>query len=168
MTTALVRASSTIPHEDIVTYAGIYVLKLMDLKPRDGGREFPLPLPHELSPLDEVLVDLESRGLIEMHRRKDRWDLTRAGLDHLAKLIDEATDLIDEFEDDELPDVVAELRARRVDPLRARFLWGWYDGEFDDLVEFQRERGVAEVQPLWAYYLMDDDFYAELARDLDG
>jgi len=50
--------------------------------------------------------------------------------------------------------------------MRARFLWGWYDGEFDDLLEFQRQRGVAEPQPLWAYYLTDDEFYAELARDL--
>ena len=86
--------------------------------------------------------------------------------DSLATLIDEATDLIDEFDDDELPEVVAELRRRNLDPLRARFLWGWYDGEFDDLLEFQRQRGVAEPQPLWAYYLTDDEFYAELARDL--
>jgi hypothetical protein len=127
---------------------------------------FPIGLPAELSPIDEVLADLSSRGLVEMSRWRDRWNLTKAGLAHLADLIDEATDLIDEFDDDELPDVVAELRRRNLDPLRARFLWGWYDGEFDDLLEFQRQRGVAEPQPLWAYYLTDDEFYAELARDL--
>ena len=168
--TALVpsRRHAVVDDDEIRTYAGIYVMKMMDLKPADGGMVFELPLPHELSPLDEVLVELESRGLVEMHRRKDRWDLTKAGLAHLATLIDEATDLMDEFDDDELPEVVAELRARNLDPLRARFLWGWYDGEFDDLVEFQRQRGVAPVQPLWAHYLMSEDFYAELARDLES
>ena len=150
----------------IRVYAGIYVLKKMDLEPKDGGLVFPLGLPSELSPIDEVLVDLESRGLVEMSRRKDQWNLTKSGIAYLAQMIDEATALIDEFDDDELPDVVAELRRRNLDPLRARFLWGWYDGEFDDLVEFQRQRGVAEIQTLWAYYLTDEDFYAELARDL--
>lgn len=154
--------------DTIRVYAGIYVLKKMDLELKDGGMVFPLGLPSELSPLVEVLVDLESRGLVEMSRRKDQWNLTKAGIAYLAQLIDEATALIDEFDDDELPDVVAELRRRNLDPLRARFLWGWYDGEFDDLVEFQRQRGVAEIQTLWAYYLTDDDFYAELARDLEG
>jgi hypothetical protein len=126
--TALVpsRRHAVVDDDEIRTYAGIYVMKMMDLKPADGGMVFELPLPHELSPLDEVLVELESRGLVEMHRRKDRWDLTKAGLAHLATLIDEATDLMDEFDDDELPEVVAELRARNLDPLRARFLWGWY------------------------------------------
>ena len=152
--------------ETILVYAGIYVLKKMDLEPKDGGMVFPFALPSDLTPLLEVLVDLESRGLIEMGRRKDQWNLTKAGIAHLAQLIDEATALIDEFDDDELPDVVAELRRRNLDPLRARFLWGWYDGEFDDLVEFQRQRGVAEIQELWAYYLTDDDFYAELSREL--
>ena len=159
-------AAPVVDADAIRTYAGIYVLKKMDLKPADGGVVFPIGLPAELSPIDEVLADLSSRGLVEMSRWRDRWNLTKAGLAHLATLIDEATDLIDEFDDDELPDVVAELRRRNLDPLRARFLWGWYDGEFDDLLEFQRQRGVAEPQPLWAYYLTDDEFYAELARDL--
>lgn len=159
-------ATPTLSADAIRTYAGMYVLKMMDLKPEDGGKIFTAPLPSDQTPLEEVLAELAVEGLIELHRRKDRWELTKAGLAYLASLIDEAEALIEEFDDDELPDVVAELERRNLDPFRARFLWGWFDGEFDDLVEFQRRRGVEPVQTLWAYYLTDDEFYAELAREL--
>ena len=44
-------------HDDKKTYAGIWLLKQMDLAPEDGGRTFPVVLPSELAPLDEVLQD---------------------------------------------------------------------------------------------------------------
>ena len=163
--TELVPSKPVVDEDDIRTYAGIYVLKLMDLKPEDGGMTFPLVLPSELSPLDDILHDLAVAGLIEQHKRKDHWQLTKAGLAHLARLIEEAEELVDEFDDAEVAEVVAELRARNLDLMRARFLWGWFEGELDDLVEFQRQRGVRPVQTLWAYYLTDDELYAELAKD---
>ncbi|HUQ06316.1 MAG TPA: hypothetical protein VM261_27625 [Kofleriaceae bacterium] len=147
-------------------YAGIYLLKRMDLTPSDGGLILPVVLPSDLSPLEDILMELAVEGLVEINRRKDRWELTRKGLAYLASLIDEAEALIDEFDDDELPDVVAELRARNLDVFRARFLWGWFDGELDDLAQWQQQRGVTPVETLWAYYLLDDAFYAELAKDL--
>lgn len=148
-------------------YAGMYLLKKMDLKPKDGGMEFATALPSELSPLDEVLLELGTNGLIALNRRKERWELTKKGFAYLAELIDEAEDLIDEFDELELPEVVAELEARKLDVFRARFLWGWFDGEFDDLVAWQQRRGVKPVEQLWAYYLLSDEFYQELARDLE-
>lgn len=148
-------------------YAGIYLLKRMDLKPSDGGLILPFVLPSDLTPLEEILVGLAVEELVAVNRRKERWELTRKGLDYLASLIDEAEALIDEFDDDELPDVVAELQARNLDVFRARFLWGWFDGEFDDLTLWQQQRGVTPVETLWAYYLLDDAFYAELAKDLE-
>lgn len=167
MTTDLVTTSSrVVDDDDIRAYAGIYVLKKLDLEPRDGGMIFPIALPSELTPLDEIFHEQAVAGHVEIHRRKERWQLTKAGIAYLATLIDEAEALIEEFDEDELPDVVAELRRRNLDPLRARFLWGWFDGELDDLVEFQRRRGVTPIQTLWAYYLTDDDLYAELAKDL--
>ena len=51
---------------------------------------------------------------------------------------------------------------------RARFLWGWYTGEFDDLVLFQQRRGIKPVERLWAYYLISDEFFATLAEDIEG
>jgi len=152
--------------EDKYTYASLYILKKMDLKPEDGGLVFPGVLPSELSPLDEVLQQLAVEELVTLNTKKNRWDLTKTGVAYLGRVIDEATDLIDEFDDDEMDDVVAELQRRRLDPLRARFIWGWYDGEFDDLVHWQEQRGVKPVERLWAFYLMSDEFYRELANEI--
>lgn len=150
------------------TYAGLYILKKMDLKPEDGGVKFPIVLPSEIAALEDVLHHLVIEGHCVMNTKKDRYDLTKQGIAYLGRAIDEATDLMDEFDDDELPDVVAELRARNLDPLRARFIWGWYDGEFDDLVQWQEQRGLKPVERMWGFYLMGDDFWAELAKDLEG
>lgn len=153
-----------VDEEQRLVYAGMWVLKKMDLRPADGGMVFPLHLPAELTPLGEVFVELQVAGYVEPNHRKERWDLTEAGRAYLASLIDEAEALIDEFEDAEVADVVRELRARGLDVFRALFVWEWYTGELDDLVLFQQRRGIAPVERLWAYYLTGDDFYAALAR----
>jgi hypothetical protein len=151
--------------QEQLVYAGIYVLKKLDLKPEDGGLVLPAPLPHELEPLDQVLQELALTGLVAINRRKERWEITRAGLAHVGALIDEAEALIDEFDDQEPEQMLAELRRRRLDPFRARFLWGWYQGEFDDLVLFQQRRGVEPVERSWADYLVSDAFYDNLALE---
>ena len=152
--------------EEKLLYAGIYVLKKMDLKPEDGGLVLPAVLPHELEPLDEVLQELALAGFVEINRRKERWEITKAGFAHIGALIDEAEALIDEFDDEEPAEMLAELQRRHLDPFRARFLWGWYQGEFDDLVLFQQRRGVEPVERSWADYLVSDAFYDNLALDL--
>ena len=167
MTDLIKPAAKALDDEDKQAYAAMYVLKKMDLRPEDGGLVFPFVLPSDLTPLEEILHQLAVAGLVEVNRKKERWDLTKKGLAYLADLIDEAEDLIAEFEEDELPDVIEELERRNLDVFRARFLWGWFDGEFDDLVEFQRRRGARPIQPLWAYYLTSDEFFAELARELE-
>ncbi|MEZ4362211.1 MAG: hypothetical protein R3B48_18630 [Kofleriaceae bacterium] len=149
-------------------YAGLYLLKKLDLRPQDGGLELPVVLPSELAPLDEVLQQLAVEGHVKIPSRRPNWELTPAGITYLAEHIDEAEDLIEEFDDAELPEMLAELAARNLDPFRARFLWGWFDGEFDDLVLFQQRRGVQPVETLWAFYLVSDDFYRELARELEA
>lgn len=160
------RPGCAITDDEKLTYAGLYVLKKMDLKPEDGGQVFPGVLPSELHPIDELLQQLAVTGHVELNMKQARWDLTRQGLAYLAQHIDEAAALIDEFDEQELPEVLAQLRERNLDPYRARFLWGWYDGEFDDLVLFQEQRGARPVERLWAYYLMDDAFWSDLAREL--
>lgn len=167
MTAALEpRPDQPLSEEEKLRYAGIWLLKKMDVDPRDGGMEFPLFLPSELTPLDEVLHDLQLHGHVRINRRKERWELTDAGIQYIRNLADEAEALIDEFADDEVTDVIAELRRRDLDPFRALFVWEWYTGELDDLVLFQQRRGVNPVETLWAYYLVSDDFYATLARVL--
>lgn len=168
MTELVKRDDAVLSEEEKQFYAGLYVMKKLDLKPADGGMELPVVLPSELSPLDEVLQALAVEDLVQINAKKGRWELTKAGLAHLAAHIDEAEALIEEFDDQELPEVLAELEARNLDVFRARFLWGWFDGELDDLVQFQRQRGVKPVETLWAFYLTSDAFYNELARDLIG
>lgn len=159
------RPGCVITDEQKLTYAGMYVLKKMDLKPEEGGMIMPVVLPSELAPLDEVLQQLLFEDLIVINRRKERYDITKKGFAYIGELINEAEALIREFDDHELDEVVAELEARHLDVFRARFLWGWYQGEFDDLVLFQQRRGINPVESLWAFYLMSDDFYNNLALD---
>ena len=160
------RPGCAITDDEKQTYTGLYVLKKMDLKPDDGGMVFPGVLPSELHPLDEVLQQLAVAGHVELNMKKARWDLTKQGIAYLAEHIDEAADLIDEFDELELEEVLAELRARNLDPYRARFLWGWYDGEFDDLVAFQQRRGISPVEKMWAYFLMGKGFWELLESDI--
>ncbi|XYH98596.1 hypothetical protein ACMHYB_02205 [Sorangium sp. So ce1128] len=161
------RKQPIVSREQKLVYAGIYVLKKMDLKPADGGMEMPLVLPSELSPLQDVLQELVNADLVEVNRRKARFEITKKGLAYLGEIIDEAEALVDEFDDESLEEAVAELRRRNVDVLRARFLWGWYDGELDDLVLFQQRRGATPVEPWWADYLMSDAFYEALRSDYE-
>jgi len=150
-----------------LTYTGMLVLKLMDLAPDEGGMTFPTALPPELAPLEPIFDELMYRGYVDLAKKKDRYVLTQDGLSYLGRLIDEAEGYIDQYDDVEVADMVASLRARRLDPFRVRYLWGWYQGELDDLVMFQRQRGVDPVEELWAYYLTGDDLFEELAADLD-
>lgn len=146
--------------------AGIYLLKKLDLEPKDGGIDIPLALPRELDPLDPVLESLVLGGWVVMDRKKGKYLLTADGIDRIGNLIEEAEHYIDEFDEQEADEVVAEVLRRRLDPLRVRFLWGWYQNEFDDLVLWQQRRGLAEVETSWADYLVDSRFWDELASEL--
>lgn len=146
-------------------YASIYLLKRMDLKPEDGGLVVPILMPPELAPLEDVMQELVNLDYVAMNKKKERYELTKQGIAYIGELIDEAEALVEEFDELELEEAVAELRRRNLDVFRARFLWGWYDGEFDDLVAFQQRRGVAPVERMWAYYLMSDAFWDALQQD---
>lgn len=147
-------------------YASVYVLKKLDLEVDDGGVELSVVLPHDWYPLEEVIEGMVVDGLVAISRRKGLYALTAQGIDLVGRLIDEAEGYIEEFGEQEVEQMVQTLEKRGVDVLRARFLWGWYDEEFDDLVEFQRVRGMVPVQREWAEFLLGPEFYENLARDL--
>lgn len=162
-------------------YAEMIILKQLDLGPEGGGHEIPRELPRELAPLQPLLDELRYKGLIEVVTKKrgalaalrgkpkeEIYALTQAGVEHVGRLIDEAEIYVHDLDELELPDIVAYARERRLDPLRLRFLWGWYQGELDDLALFQERRSVSPVERLWAYYLVSDDLWRELASDLEG
>lgn len=156
-----------ITEDQKLTYAGIYLLKLLDLSPKDGGLEIPVVLPHEMDALEPALDRLLMDGMIEIDRKKGRYRLTQRGTDYVGMLIDEIEALITELDERPAPEVVRIIRQRNLDPMRVRFLWAWYQGEIDDLVTFQQRRGVDEVERDWGSYLLADEFYEELARDLE-
>ena len=144
------------------------VLKWMDLAADDGGIELPVNLPHALQPFDPVLERLTVQGHVDIDRKKARWVLTDQGVDYLGALIDEAEGYIEEFDEVPADEIVAMLRERGVDPLRVRFLWGWYQGEFDDPVLYQERRGLFPIEPDWASFVLGDAFFADLAAQLGG
>lgn len=155
----------TISDDQKQTLVSLWLLKKLDLDPKDGGLEMPVVVPSELSPFDEYLQQLAVDGYVDINMRKGRYELTKAGIAYLGQVIDEAQAMVEELEDLETDEAVAELRARKLDLLRSRFLWGWYEGEFDDLVLFQERRGVQPVERLWAFYLTSDAFFDEIAKD---
>lgn len=167
MSSALERRPGTaIDDEAKQTYIALWLLKKLDLTGEDGGMEFPVALPAELSPLDEPLQRLAVDDLLQINRKTGRYDLTKKGIAYLGEVIDEASDLVDELDELETEEAITELHARGRDVFRARFLWGWFDGEFDDLVLWQERRGIRPVERLWAFYLTGDELWNALAREL--
>lgn len=163
------------------TYIELVLLKLMDLAPDEGGLELPVELPAELSPIQEHLQNLRFNGLIEVSAKprkalaalrgkpkEEFYKLTEKGVEYLGKVIDEAEGYVGRFEEHETHEMIEEALAMRLDPQRIRFLWGWYQGEFDDLAIFQEQRGLETIERLWAYYLTSDEFFAEVMSDLES
>jgi hypothetical protein len=149
------------------SYAGLWVLKMLDLGAKEGGVDLDVLLPHDWYPLEDVIEQLVLDGLVAIDRKKGRYVLTNEGIAHVGTHIDEAEAYIDELDGMEREAVVRTLRRRNLDPMRVRFLWGWYQGEFDDPILFQRRRGFPEVERDWASFLLSEAFYADLARDLE-
>ena len=160
--------TGSLSDEERQTYIGLYLLKKLDLKPEDGGIRFPVVLPSEYAPLDEYLQELAVADLIAIDQKTAAWKLTKQGIAYLGEVIDEAEALIDEFDDAEEDEMLEALDQRGLDPVRARFLWGWYEDEFDDLVLFQQRRGVKPVENLWAFYLTDKRFLDLIADEVRG
>jgi hypothetical protein len=160
--------SNVISEDQKQTFVSLWLLKKLDLDPKEGGLELPVVLSSELSPLDDYLQQLAVEDYVAINSKKGRYDITKKCIAYLGQLIDEAQEMVDDLEELETDDAVAELRARNLDLMRARFLWGWYEGEFDDMVLFQERRGVQPIERLWAFYLTSDEFFAEIAKDFGG
>lgn len=148
-----------------LTYAGMYILKKIDLKPKEGGENIGIMRP-ENTAIEPVLDHLMLSGCIAFDRKKQFYTLTPKGVEYLGSLIDEAEQYVEEFDDEEIEDMLEELRTRNLDLFRVRFLWGWYQGEFDDLYLFQQRRGIEPLELLWQNFIMSDEFYENLALDL--
>lgn len=160
------RPNTAISDEAKARYIGMQLLRLLDIDLKDGGIRFPAVPDGALVALDEPLQQLGVEGYAQINVKKGTWELTKAGITYLGTLIDEASDLVDELDELETDDAIRALQTRGLDVFRARFLWGWFEGEFDDLAMWQERHGVEPVERLWSFYLTGDELWNELAKEL--
>lgn len=189
-------------NQEILQYAGMYVLKEMELAQdtedneddednentgdyysesyyeeyRNGknqedelaseGHIFEVPLPPKDEILEPVLDSLLFSDRITISPEKGFYELTQEGQGYIDRIIEELESYIDRYESMDSQTRVLSMQRDRVDPLRARFLWGLCDGEFDDLTLWQNERGIYPVVGNWQNWLVSKDFYDRLTDDI--
>jgi DNA-binding PadR family transcriptional regulator len=145
-----------------LAFAGIYLLKKLDLPTEDGGVELSSALAEDGSVLAPVLAQLEQQRFVERVGDPPLFELTDAGLEHLEALMEEAEALVPSDAELETDDAIHVHEHRGLRSLRERFLWSWYRGELDDLVGYQRARGLEPVDTSWARFLLSDALYEAL------
>ncbi len=155
---------------EIMKYSGMYILKKMSLSPEEGGHIFEVPLSGMDEHLEPVLDDLLFHDLLEIDAVNTRYKLTREGEQYVDKIIGEIEGYIGKYQDFEPVTRVNLMKRDRVNPLRARFLWGLYDGEFDNLKQWQEDWEVesAEILADWQLYVTKKEFYDELFWDINN
>ena len=151
-------------NQEIIKYAGIYLLKMMEAEPPP----FQVPLSSQDESLEPILDDLLFRELILIDPEKSAYQISQKGVEYVDSLIDEIEGYIDEYQDFEPATRVNLMKRDHVNPLRARFLWGLYDGEFDDLVEWQDQSqfSPSEIKINWRQIITSKEFYDYLFEDI--
>lgn len=149
------------------TFAGIYLLKKLDLPPEDGGVALSSTLAEDVSALAPVLEQLAQQGLVESAGDPPLYALTHAGLEHLDALMDEAEALAPTDAALQTDDAIHAHEHQGLRSLRERFLWSWYRGELDDLVGYQRARALEPLEASWARFLLSDALYDTLGLDAE-
>ena len=159
-------ARHNLTEQQKLTYAGMWLIKKMDIGPKQGGFDVEVPLEGEYKFAEQIIDKLYFDKYIEIDPKKAKYILTERGISYIGRIINEAEDLIETYEDYETYEMVEELEERNLDVFRARFLWGLYDGEFDDIIEFQEKRGFQHIEESWSAFIMSDDFFDNLILDI--
>ena len=154
---------------EIMKYAGMYILKKIDLPPDEGGHPFEVPLTGLDEHMEPILDDLMFHGLIDIDTVKTQYVLTADGTDYIHKLIDEIEGYINKYQDFEPTTRVNLMKRDRINPLRARFLWGLYDGEFDNFDQWQENWGITAENKIddWRDVITSKPFYDMLFEDIN-
>ncbi len=155
---------------EIMKYAGLYILKMVDLPPEEGGHLFEVPLSGLDEQMEPILDDLFFHNLIEIDTDKARYALSQDGSDYVDKIVAEVEDYIDKYQEFDPATKVSLMRRDKMNPLRARFLWGLYDGEFDDFNEWQENWNIDPTQRKedWQDVITSKDFYDMLFEDINN
>ncbi|MDH4127567.1 MAG: hypothetical protein OEV44_02350 [Spirochaetota bacterium] len=154
---------------EIMKYAGMYILKKMDIPPSEGGHIFSVPLEGLDVHLEAILDDIMFHNLIEIDSNSTCYKITDDGKEYINKLLDEIEGYIEKYQDFEPVTRVNLMKRDRVNPLRARFLWGLYDGEFDDFNQWQENWQIAENEKIndWREIITTKEFYDMLFEDIN-
>ncbi|MDH5681585.1 MAG: hypothetical protein OEZ36_08360 [Spirochaetota bacterium] len=154
---------------EIMKYAGMYILKRLDLPAEEGGHAFEVPLAGLDEHLEPILDDLMFHNLIEIDENAVRYALSDEGRGYVDKLIVEIEGYIDKYQEFEPTTRVNLMKRDRINPLRARFLWGLYDGEFDDFELWQENWEVPATEKLsdWRDVITKKEFYDMLFEDIN-
>ena len=155
---------------EIIKYAGMYVLKMLDMPPDQGGHVFEVPLSGPDERIEPVLDDLMFHSLVTIDEQNFRYALTDEGTEYIGKLLDEIEGYIAKYQEFEPTTKVNLMKRDRVNPLRARFLWGLYDGEFDDFKQWQENWNIdpAEQTEDWQDVVVMKEFYDMLFDDINN
>ena len=154
---------------EIMKYAGMYILKTMDPEaPENIHHVYEVPLERDDEILEPVLDDLLYRSLVEIDSKNTCYKITGKGMDYIQQLINETESLLEKYAEMEPRTRLAIMRRDGINLLRARFLWGWYDGEFDDLVEFQHiQEWEGDIQTIWQIFIVSKEFYDALFEEIN-
>jgi hypothetical protein len=69
--------SNVISEDQKQTFVSLWLLKKLDLDPKEGGLELPVVLSSELSPLDDYLQQLAVEDYVAITSKKGRYDITK-------------------------------------------------------------------------------------------
>ena len=119
----------SIPADQQEYYAGLWVMKKLDLQPKDGGITLEVPLESQYAFAEPVIDRLTVDGYLSIDEKRGVYAVTDAGRTMTRHIIDEAEGYVTEFDDEETEDMIVQLRRRNIDVFRVRFLWGLYVGE---------------------------------------
>ena len=92
--------------------------------------------------------------------------LCQKGEQYIDSLVQEIESYMDKYEDFEPQTRINLMKRDQIDPLRARFLWGIYDGEFDDLVQWQAQAHSFKPFEDWRQLITSKDFYDFLFQEI--
>ncbi|GMT50338.1 MAG: hypothetical protein IEMM0008_1877 [bacterium] len=155
---------------EIMKYSGLYILKKLDLPPEEGGHLFEVPLSGLDEHMEPILDDLFFHNLIDIDTDNARYALTQEGSEYIDKIVAEVEGYIDKYQEFDPATKVNLMRRDKVNPLRARFLWGLYDGEFDDFNEWQENWDIDPTQRKddWREVITSKDFYDMLFENINN
>lgn len=155
---------------EIMKYAGLFILEKIDVGPEEGGHRFEVPLMGIDEHMEPILDDLMFHDLLDIDSENTCYTITDQGYKYIQDIIKEAENYLNKYQDFEPTTRVNLMKRDRINPLRARFLWGLYDGEFSDIKKWQDDRGIIPEEQVedWRDFITKKEFYDILFEEINN